>query len=125
MTDTESPIELVERFCSLWAATDLDGIMACFAPDAVYHNIPMAPIEGVDGIRATIAGFMTGVERIEFRVLHIAGDGGVVMTERVDAFIFPDKTVELPVMGVFEVADGCITAWRDYSDLQQFMSQMA
>ena len=124
MTDTESPIDLVERFCSLWAATDLDGIMACFAPDAVYHNIPMEPIEGVDAIRATISGFMTGVERIEFRVLHIVGDGGVVLTERVDAFVFPDKTVELPVMGTFEVADGRITAWRDYFDLQQFMSQM-
>ena len=38
----------------------------------------------------------------------------------------PDKTIELPVMGTFEVtADGKISAWRDYFDLNQFMSQMA
>ena len=27
-------------------------------------------------------------------------------------------------MGTFEVADGKITAWRDYFDMNQFMSQM-
>jgi limonene-1,2-epoxide hydrolase len=124
MATTESPIELVQRFCGLWGAGDLDGIMGCFAPDAVYHNIPMDPIDGVDAIRATIEGFMAMVERIEFRVLHIAAAGDAVLTERVDAFITPERTIELPVMGTFEVADGRITAWRDYFDLNQFMTQM-
>jgi limonene-1,2-epoxide hydrolase len=59
-------------------------------------------------------------------VRNQATNGNVVMTERVDAFIMPDKTIELPVMGTFEVtADGKISAWRDYFDLNQFMSQMA
>lgn len=124
MATTESPTELVERFCSLWEKNDLDGIIACFAPDAVYHNIPLDPVEGVEAIRATIAGFTAGVERVEFRVLHLAAAGDVVLTERVDAFVLPDRTIELPVMGTFEVADGRITAWRDYFDLNQFMTQM-
>ena len=124
MADTETPIDLVQRFCGLWGAGDLDGIIGCFADGAVYHNIPMEPIEGVDAIRATIEGFFAMVERIEFRVHHIAADDGVVLTERVDAFVTPDRTIELPVMGTFEVAAGRITAWRDYFDLNQFMSQM-
>jgi limonene-1,2-epoxide hydrolase len=40
-----------------------------------------------------------GIERIEFRVINIAADGPVVMTERVDVFTLPDKSFELPVMG--------------------------
>jgi limonene-1,2-epoxide hydrolase len=124
MATTESPTELVERFCGLWAEGDLDGIMSCFAPDATYHNIPMEPISGVDAIRTTIEGFMGMVERIEFRVRHSATNGDVVLNERVDAFVMPDKTIELPVMGAFEVADGRITAWRDYFDLNQMTSQM-
>ncbi len=124
MATTESPIELVQRFCGLWGAGDLDGIMGCFAPDATYHNIPMDPIDGVDAIRTTIEGFFGMVSGIEFRVLHIAAAGDAVLTERVDAFITPERTVELPVMGTFEVAGGRITAWRDYFDLNQFMSQM-
>jgi limonene-1,2-epoxide hydrolase len=125
MATTESPIDLVERFCGLWETNDLDGIIGCLAPDAVYHNIPLDPVQGTDAIRSTIAGFTAGVERVEFRVLHIAAAGDVVLTERVDAFVLPDRTIELPVMGTFEVAGGRITAWRDYFDLNQFMTQMA
>jgi limonene-1,2-epoxide hydrolase len=56
--------------------------------------------------------------------VNIAADGPVVMTERVDVFQLPAKTFELPVMGIFEVGDGTIKAWRDYFDLNQFTSQM-
>ena len=55
---------------------------------------------------------------------NIAASGSLVMTERVDVFTFPTATIELPVMGTFEVSDDKITAWRDYFDLNQFMSQM-
>jgi limonene-1,2-epoxide hydrolase len=117
--------DVVDRFCASWSAGDLEAILAFFTPDAVYHNIPMDPVEGVDAIRATIGGFFGMVEKIEFRVRNSTASGNVVMNERVDAFITADKTMELPVMGVFEVTDeGKIAAWRDYFDLNQLMSQM-
>ena len=63
---------------------------------------------------------------MEFRVHHIAANGNVVMTERTDVFFAGPKTIELPVMGTFEVTDdGKISAWRDYFDMNQFMSQLA
>jgi limonene-1,2-epoxide hydrolase len=121
----ESPVEVVQRFCAAWSdnlgAADL---AAFFTDDAVYHNIPLAPVTGRDEIASTIASFTTGVEGIEFRVINIAGDGPLVMTERVDVFKLPDKAIELPVMGTFEVRDGKIAAWRDYFDMNQFTSQM-
>jgi limonene-1,2-epoxide hydrolase len=120
-----SPSEVVEQFCAAWGDGDLDAILAFFTPDAVYHNIPMAPMTGVDQILATIAGFTGGVDKIEFRVNNIAANGNVVLTERVDSFITAAKTIEIPVMGAFEVTDdGKIAAWRDYFDLNQFMSQL-
>jgi limonene-1,2-epoxide hydrolase len=119
-----NPAELVRRFCDAWAEGDLDRLMAFFADDAVYHNIPLDPVTGTDAIRATIAGFTAGVEKIEFRVLNLAADGDVVLTERVDVFTTAQRSIELPVMGTFEVRDGKIAAWRDYFDLNQFMSQM-
>jgi limonene-1,2-epoxide hydrolase len=119
----ETPSDIVRRFCDTWGTGDLDAIMAFFADDAVYHNIPLQPVQGVATIRDTIAGFMAGVDRIEFRVLALAADGDVVLTERVDAFISAARTVELPVMGTFELRDGRIAAWRDYFDLNQFLSQ--
>jgi limonene-1,2-epoxide hydrolase len=124
MTD-ETPVDVVRRFCAVWADGDLDAIMAFFTDDAVYHNIPIAPVAGRDAIRETIAGFTGGVDKLEFRVLNIAATGAIVLTERVDVFVTGDRSIELPVMGTFEVVDGRIAAWRDYFDLNQFMSQLA
>jgi len=125
----ESPIEVVRRFCAAWS-DDLTAVdlAAFFTDDAVYHNIPLAPVAGREAIANTIATFLRpgppGIESIEFRVINIAADGPVVMTERVDVFKLPDKSFELPVMGTFELSDGKINAWRDYFDLNQFTSQM-
>jgi limonene-1,2-epoxide hydrolase len=121
---TESPTDVVRAFCAAWSAFDLDRIMSFFSDDAVYHNIPVDPLTGHDAIRSMIAMFTTGTDGIEFRVLHLAADGPVVLTERVDVFVRAEGTIELPVMGTFEVHDGRITAWRDYFDLQQYMSQL-
>lgn len=121
---TDQPIDVVRAFCAAWGDGDLDALIAFFADDAVYHNIPLAPVVGPDQIRATVEGFTGGVDSIEFRVDAIAADGGTVLTERVDIFTFPNGRIELPVMGTFEVHDGKIAAWRDYFDMNQFMSQM-
>lgn len=120
----EQPTETVTRFCQAWKDVDLDTIVAFFTDDAVYHNIPLAPVAGREAIKDTIAGFTGGVESIEFEVLHIAAAGNVVLTERIDRFVTPERTIELPVMGTFEVVDGAITAWRDYFDLNQFLGQL-
>lgn len=123
MSDSD-PIDVVTRFCAAWGDGDLDAIMGFFTPDATYHNIPVDPVVGVDAIRATIAGFTAGVESMVFEMVNISAHGNVVLTERVDYFNYPGKTVKLPVMGTFELRDGAIAAWRDYFDLNQFMSQL-
>jgi limonene-1,2-epoxide hydrolase len=125
----ESPIELVRRFCAAWSDNvGAAELASFFTDDAVYHNIPLAPITGREAIASTIASFIRpgapGIEAIDFRVINIAANGPVVMTERVDVFTLPGKSFELPVMGTFEVSDGKITAWRDYFDQNQFTSRM-
>ena len=120
----EQPVDTVTRFCQAWKDVDLDTIVAFFTDDAVYHNIPLDPVTGRDAIRQTIAGFTAGVDTVEFEVLQIAATGNVVLTERIDRFFTPDRTIALPVMGTFEITEGSISAWRDYFDLNQFMSQL-
>jgi limonene-1,2-epoxide hydrolase len=125
----ESPIEVVRRFCAAWSDNMAAAELAAFFTDgAVYHNIPLAPVTGREAIAKTIASFIRpgapGIERIEFHVINIAANGPVVMTERVDVFKLPDRSFDLPVMGIFEVRDGKISAWRDYFDLGQFTSRM-
>ena len=125
----ESPIEVVRRFCAAWSDnTGAVELAAFFTENAVYHNIPQEPVAGRENIASTIASVLRpgppGIESIDFRVINIAANGQVVMTERVDIFTLPDKSFELQVMGTFEVIDGKINAWRDYFDMNQFTSRM-
>ena len=120
------PIEVVQQFCDAWGSPEeIDAALGLLSDDCFYHNIPLDPVEGIENIRATVQGFSAGVEAVTFETLHIAANGNVVLTERIDRFEFPGKTVALPVAGTFEVnAEGKITHWRDYFDMNQFMSQL-
>jgi limonene-1,2-epoxide hydrolase len=119
-------IDLIRRFCDEFAkGSSVDDIVAYFTDDAVYHNIPVEPAVGPEAIKAVFSMFTTGVDRMEFKILNIVGKGDVVLTERVDVFVMPNVTIELPVMGTFEVRDGKIAKWRDYFDLNQYMSQLS
>lgn len=113
--------QIITDFCAAWGAGDVDAIVGAFADDAVYHNIPMAPIEGKEAIGAVIAGFLGGGNAIIFETLRQVTNGDLVMNERIDHLSLGDApTIALPVMGTFELADGRITAWRDYFDLATF-----
>ena len=125
----ETPIEVVRRFCAAWSNEASAAELAAFFTDnAVYHNIPLEPVTGKKAIENNFATFIRpgppGIESLHLRVLHIAANGPVVMTERVDVFKVPSKTFELQIMGIFEVHDGKISAWRDYFDMNQFTTRM-
>ena len=102
---------------------DLDAIIDCFTEDAIYHNIPMEPVQGQAAIREVLKGFMGAATEVQWDMLNIASNGGTVLTERVDKFKINGTWVELPVMGTFEVTADRITAWRDYFDMNQFQTQ--
>jgi limonene-1,2-epoxide hydrolase len=65
---------------------------AFFTEDAVYHNIPQAPVTGKEAIADTIES-----------VLRLGPP------ERVDVFTLPAKSFELQVMGTFEVSGDTIS----------------
>jgi limonene-1,2-epoxide hydrolase len=120
-------IETIRRFCAAWSSpsgVDVTALLDFFTEDAVYHNMPIQPIQGKDAIKGIIEQFMTPFERCDWQVNNISAAGDVVLTERVDRFIGP-KNVELPVMGAFELRDGKIAAWRDYFDLGAWTKQMS
>jgi limonene-1,2-epoxide hydrolase len=124
MSEQEN-IDLVKRFCAAWKDIDVPTIMDFFADDAIYHNMPIQPIQGKDAIKGVIEQFSAPFEHCPWQVLNIAAAGNVVLTERVDGFVGSGKNVQLPVMGVFEIRDGKIAAWRDYFDLAAWAKQNA
>ncbi|MGB8388062.1 limonene-1,2-epoxide hydrolase family protein [Mycobacterium sp.] len=115
---SRSPGELVTQFCALWSAPDATAIVQYLAEDAVYHNIPMEPVQGREAIRAFIENFLAQLDGIDFVIHRQVSDGNLVFNERTDIMrTKTGKAIELPVTGVFEVVDDKITAWRDYFDM--------
>lgn len=117
------PEDIVKDFCAAWSRRNIEELVAYFTDDAVYHNIPMPPVTGKDGIREVLHLFVPPAEAIEFAMLHVASRGDVVFTERIDRFTMGGKRVELPVAGVFELRGGKIAAWRDYFDMATWQRQ--
>jgi limonene-1,2-epoxide hydrolase len=111
--------EVVRDFCAAASTRDPAVLRAFFSDDVVYHNIPMAPAEGIDATMAVIDMFLGMCDALEFELHHVASDGTTVLTERTDIFTIKGKSAPLPVMGAFQVVDGKITAWRDYFDMAQ------
>lgn len=119
MTADESRL-LVERFLGAWAERDLDALMSFFADDAVYHNVPVAPIRGIDGIRQIFAAFLDQFDEVSLDVVNVVAAPELVFAERVDRFAIGERRFELPVNGVFEIRNGRIDRFSDYFDLSTF-----
>ena len=120
-----NPEARVREFCAAFARRDVKEILGLMTEDCVYHNMPIAPLTGHAAIEPLLNSFLDGCREVEFEVLNLAVDGSRVLTERIDRFAREDGTsLELPVMGIFEVADdGRIAAWRDYFDLATWTRQ--
>jgi limonene-1,2-epoxide hydrolase len=111
--------KIVTDFLAAWPRKNVDELMSYFAPDAVYHNIPVPPVEGADAIRKVFEAFVASFS-VVLDVVNIASKGDLVFTERVDRFVSKGKKFDLPVNGVFELRDGKIVSFRDYFDLASF-----
>ena len=79
--------------------------------------------EGIENIRGFIEGFLSMASSIKFEILFQVAEGDVVMNERIDTLVMGENTIELPVMGIFELEDGKIVKWRDYFDMGQLAGQ--
>lgn len=114
--------ETVTTFLSLWDSPGglAQAIRDFFTPDAVWENVGMSKTTGPDEAMGVLSGFGQDPATIVMQVetLAIAAIGDKVLTERIDHIVDGDgkSVMAFPLMGIFEVKDGKIAAWRDYFD---------
>jgi limonene-1,2-epoxide hydrolase len=114
------PVEVVRQFCALMEKRDPEALQPYLPDDAVYQNVGMPAAIGVEAILENVgAQFAMFPDSYAFEIINIAGDGPVVLTERVDYIRTLAGTVAgVPVMGTFVVDEsGKITRWTDYFDV--------
>lgn len=122
MIDNET---IVRDFIAAWSRLDVDEIVDFFAPDGVYHNMPMAPVAGRERLRGFIAAFLKDWSATDWEILTLVGRGDWVVAERVDRTQVGDKAIELPCCGVFQLDGGKIKLWRDYFDLGTYRNALS
>lgn len=114
--------ELVVRFLKAWEPVNgfRKAMREFLTSDVEYENVGLTNTQGLDDAVKTIEGFVTGMgfASMIVQMRSIASNGNTVLTERVDDLYDAHgrRLASLPVMGVFEVRDGKICAWRDYFD---------
>src|SRR5213594_2762405 len=116
------PETVVRSFFADWPRRNVEELLAYFTDDALYHNMPLEPVTGKDGVREILNMFVPS-EQLEAELVRVATQGNVVFTERVDRMTLAGKRVVLPCAGVMEIRDDKIAAWRDYFDLATWQRQ--
>ena len=123
MEDAEK-IQFIREFLEACVRADPDEFATYFCEDATWWNSPWRPVSGRIAIRETLRIGAERMTALPWEIRHIVASGNVVMTERVDHFRVADKPISVPCMGIFELREGKIAAWRDYWDLKAFEAQL-
>ena len=114
---TGSPADVVRSFCAAWSRLDVEELMGYFTDDAVYHNMPGPPAVGRAAVRATIERFLKGWTRTDWEIRNLVASGDLVFCERIDRTEVGGRHVDLPLVGLFDIVNGSVRAWRDDFDL--------
>jgi limonene-1,2-epoxide hydrolase len=117
-TDTAAFLALLASWADGNAAF-ATGIRALFSDDCIWDQPPIGGTIGPDEAIALVQGMdASGLASIRVECRNVATAGGVIFTERYDEVLGPDGSVvvALPVVGVTEMRDGKIVAWREYFD---------
>lgn len=124
MAQSADNVAIIREFIEAWSSLDADRLAEYFTEDGTYHNMPTQPVSGKENVREFIRGFLATWTETQWDLLNIVGEGDVVITERLDRTKTSLGDVDLPCAGVFEMKGGKIRVWRDYFDLNTFMSAM-
>ncbi|MFN0027378.1 MAG: nuclear transport factor 2 family protein [Acidimicrobiales bacterium] len=116
-------IETVRRLCAEWTSMTQADFDQVLAPDCEFRNVP---IEGdlTVGPAAIGKSLLAMAERwaVAVDIETVVGDERTVMIERTEHFSHRagrKGPFDLPVVGVFQLADGKITNWKDFFEMSQ------
>jgi limonene-1,2-epoxide hydrolase len=117
MDRSETTLRVARGMIDAWRSLDWDRVVDTFAEDGVLQIVPLEPYAGRAAIRAHLDQIASGIEKLDFSIRHLNAIGHTVLFERVDEFVYKGRVASVPVVGVMEVSDGHVKAWREYMDL--------
>jgi limonene-1,2-epoxide hydrolase len=113
-----APADTVIEFLRALAAYDVDAALDLVADDLVYANVSLPTIYGRDRLERIARPWLRpGRMGFNVHLNHVATEGDVVLTDRIDELNWGPFATRFWVYGRFVVdAEGKITLWRDSFD---------
>ncbi|NUS45534.1 MAG: SnoaL-like domain-containing protein [Mycobacteriaceae bacterium] len=116
MTTTITPAATVQLFLESMASGDLETAVDLLDADVEYTNVSLPTLRGARATAKVIRGLNNSYAGFAARMVNVATEGDVVLTERIDELRIGPVRMQFWVIGRFEVHGGRITVWRDYFD---------
>lgn len=111
----QSNVKLVTDFCAAWRKHDVEVLLPYLADNISYRITETTPaIVGKTTFHDRIKDILGRMTSLEFAVVDTLAKGPVVLNERHDTLVSPQRTRLYHVVGMFFLADGKIVEWTDY-----------
>jgi steroid delta-isomerase-like uncharacterized protein len=135
VTDVEA---IAIAYGEAWNSQDLEAIIARHADDGIFHlHAGAEPVQGIEAVRATFAGFIAQWPDINFEQQRlIADDGGWLLASTMSGTLAqplelngaviaePGARIAVDALDVIDVRDGLITAKHTYVDSVALLQQL-
>lgn len=126
--------ELIEKWIAAFQSCDADAVIACYADDAVNHQVAAGePARGKEQIAADTRAFFAAFPDAWSRVENIIVDGdraawewigGGTFTGEFNGLAPTGKSFEMHGCGFFTFRDGLIVLQRGYWDKESWFGQI-
>ena len=121
MTNLEASV--AHRFASAFNSRDVDRVLACFSPDAQYHDLFYGRFTGHDEIRALFERMYAEGDHHEWTMTRVVADqnctvGEWTFTFTVSAAVAASagRTLVFRGVSVFETSNGMCRHYREHFD---------
>lgn len=108
---------LIRGFVDAFNTRDANRLAPYLHPDVVFESYGESEVHGRDAVVQVWKGVFENFVQVKFETVHQAVNGDVVIAEQVHGLALPGgKLAPIRNMAVYEIRDGKIAAWRDYSN---------
>jgi limonene-1,2-epoxide hydrolase len=111
---------LIRAFIDTFAGRDAELLGPYFTDDITFENYGDGPVQGRRAVVDVWARVFTAFAEVRFETLSQAVNGDLVFAEQVHGLALPGGGLApIKNMAVYELRDGRIAAWRDYTNPNQ------
>ena len=107
----------IEQLFAAIDRKDADGFAASLSDDAVFRYGSNPPVQGMESIRAYVAGFFQSIKALSHRVIAVYdSDDALFYQGEVTYTLQDDRQITLPFLNLFKLRRGKISQYLVYID---------